>query len=267
MPWPPPAHEISSLDLDQKIRALIPLARSHKEGVAAARAGLRQLDDHPDSEWEWVKTAAIYGGMAASWRRCFRRYLIQRFGIDPLRRRVVRAVPPESRPPLHCYADAVATFFAYDRVFTRMNHEGEKGEASGASPKQAAKTAISTFLEEIERAFAGPAAAMTAPLDDSYREGKTVMVSAAIAARLSLSKNRRLADALANKEDSLFDELLRQLPGAVLVAWDERQEDEDPINRPSATSVFMVIRVSLRTAVSSSIKRLRTPCSASSRHT
>ena len=187
-----------------------------------------QLDASPDAEGLYLALTASYSSVVAAQRRLWRRYLIRRSGVDPRKQRVVRDVPRELWPDEYLLVDAIASYAFFDKVYRGMNAASERAEADWADVRAAARAGLTRFMDDMERSFASAAAGMTAPLDDAYRVGKTIATSAAMAARLSLTRNKRLADALSTGDERPFEALLRELPAAVTLPWNDRPSDEDP---------------------------------------
>ena len=220
MPWPPRI-AVRSLEPADKIRALTPFWRERRDTLrSAAASGLRPID----------KLAAVVAvsAEALQQRRIFRRYLVHRFGYDPLcpfsSERLVEPVAiiaARGRDHIGYFIDAVNSFRVFSRIYSRPTAAGERVEAEGGSSSESIGAAWDELLAELDRGVLIPALATQVRGDHALVLEQVLNVSAWAAANLSLTRNRRLRAALSEGEAPPEVQLLTELPTAVFLAASE----------------------------------------------
>ena len=228
MPWPLPPYAIREDTMAERMRALMPAANRAKHVAAEACAGIRGEIAEIQALPEGVRVRALVGivaaiaSMIARERRLYRKYLVRRAGFDPLVGRSVRASTASTATAVHACLDALSMWAAHDDSWQAIQTAGSSAEDAGRPLDEQAAAAIEAGLQVYERFWVPSAIGMQAPWDERYRAGKLERTSGLVASSLS-SRNRRLAEALAQDGGPRLDAMAREVPPAVLLAWDKRE--------------------------------------------
>lgn len=217
----PPAIGVRSFEARDKIQALMPGYREFTDA-------LRGLQRAALTGYQKITLITVARAAAAQQRRTFRRYLIRRFGYDPLLfpgcsgiEQVRAAVAARGSYQFIYFMDAMITFVALHRLFVLPNQAGEEAEAAGAPPDVQIDAAWDALLAEYERQPLASARAAQVPAGDDLVVERLIQVSAFAATNLSLARNRRLKTALSDPEVPPFERLLDELPAAAFLAASE----------------------------------------------
>lgn len=186
----------------------------------------RLADEHP------VEVARHLFGITVCSRRMWRRQYDRR--VKRAKRRVVldnneyaRIVsaeysePHEARRIIH----ALHMFTVWECAFRNMMEAGPAGKAVGEDPfRKACDGFFSAHLDSHELLYV-----ITRPqwMGPELREEIAASLTGQVAARISLSRNKRLRTALSDSRGSTTERLMQELPGAVVYAWGSPPSDDN----------------------------------------